>query len=91
MSVTNRWSCFTRTSKANDELAKTRNAIRVQASGRMHAEDNGGGQDAESKAMDATATQWSFQFAYQAVPDYYDDIVNGQPRRAGLDNYVGLG
>jgi len=52
------------------------------------AEDNDGGQDAESKAMDATATQWSFQFAYQAMPDYYDDIVNGQPRRAGLDNYV---
>ncbi len=54
------------------------------------AEDNGGGQDAESKAMDATATQWSFQLAYQAMPDYYDDIVNGQPRRAGLDNYVQL-
>ena len=54
------------------------------------ADDNGGGQDAESKAMDATATQWSFQFAYQAMPDYYDDIVNGQPRRAGLDNYVQL-
>jgi hypothetical protein len=54
------------------------------------AEDNGGGQDAESKAMDATATQWSFQFAYQAMPDYHDDIVNGQPRPAGLDNYVQL-
>lgn len=51
------------------------------------AEDNGGGQDSESKAMDATATQWSFQFAYQAMPNYYDDIVNGMPRRAGLDNY----
>jgi len=54
------------------------------------AEDNGGGQDAESKAMDATATQWSFQFAYQWMPDYYDDIVNGQPRPAGLDNYAQL-
>jgi hypothetical protein len=56
----------------------------------VRAEDNGGGQDAESKAMDATATQWSFQFAYQAMPDYHDDIVNGQPRSAGLDNYVQL-
>lgn len=47
-------------------------------------------QDAASKAMDATATQWSFQFAYQSMPDYYDDMVNGAPRRPGLDNYVQL-
>jgi hypothetical protein len=45
------------------------------------------GQSRESMAMDATATQWSFQFAYQSMPDYYDDIVNGSPRRPGLDNY----
>jgi hypothetical protein len=64
-------------------------ALVAWASG-ARAEDTGGGQDAESKAMDATATQWSFQFAYQAMPDYYDDIVNGQPRRAGLDNYAQL-
>jgi hypothetical protein len=49
-----------------------------------------GGQSRESQAMDATATQWSFQAAYQYMPDYYDDIVNGSPRRAGLDNYVQL-
>jgi hypothetical protein len=54
------------------------------------AQDDGDVQDPESKAMDATATQWSFQLAYQAMPDYYDDIVDGQPRRAGLDNYVQL-
>lgn len=48
------------------------------------------GQDATSKAMDATATQWSFQFAYQSMPDYYSDMVNGAPRRAGLDNYLQL-
>lgn len=47
-------------------------------------------QDRESMAMDATATQWSFQFAYQSMPDYYDDMVNGVPRPAGLDNYVQL-
>ena len=38
-------------------------------------------------AVDATATQWSFQLAYQDMPSYYDDIVNGEPRPAGLDNY----
>ena len=47
-------------------------------------------QDRESMAMDATATQWSFQFAYQMMPDYFDDSVNGAPRAAGLDNYVQL-
>jgi hypothetical protein len=47
-------------------------------------------QSRESMAMDATATQWSFQGAYQWMPDYYDDIVNDIPRSAGLDNYVQL-
>ena len=56
----------------------------------VRAEEGGGGQDSESRALDATATQWSFQFAYQSMPDYYDDIVNGQPRGSGLDNYVQL-
>ena len=45
-------------------------------------------QSRESMAMDATATQWSYQFAYQYMPDYYNDDVNGSPRRAGLDNYL---
>ena len=49
-----------------------------------------GEQSRESQAMDATATQWSFQAAYQSMPDYYDDIVNGAPRKAGLDNYLQL-
>jgi hypothetical protein len=45
-------------------------------------------QDAESKALDSTATQWSFQLAYQKMPDYHDDTLdNGQPRPAGADNY----
>ncbi len=47
-------------------------------------------QNADSKALDATATQWSFQLAYQDMPDYYDDLVNGTTRRPGLDNYVQL-
>ncbi len=41
-------------------------------------------------AMDATATQWSFQFAYQSMPDYHQDMVNGNTRPQGLDNYVQL-
>lgn len=52
--------------------------------------DAPGGQDDQTKALDATATQWSFQFAYQSMPDYYNDLVNGVPRRPGLDNYVQL-
>ena len=49
-----------------------------------------GGQDAETKALDSTATQWSFQFAYQWMT-WKDDILdNGETRRAGLDNYVQL-
>ena len=52
------------------------------------AEEAAPKQDRESMAMDSTATQWSFQLAYQWMPDYHDDIVNGAPRPAGLDNYV---
>ncbi len=48
------------------------------------------GQSRASQAMDATATQWSFQFAYQSMPDYHTDLVNGEPRRPGLDNYAQL-
>ncbi len=44
-------------------------------------------QDDVSKALDSTATQWSFQFAWQGT-NWKDDIVNGQPRTAGLDNFV---
>jgi hypothetical protein len=46
-----------------------------------------GEQDDVSKALDSTATQWSFQFAYQAT-SWKDDLVNGQPRQPGLDNFV---
>ena len=46
-------------------------------------------QDAETRALDSTATQWSFQFAYQTMPDYYDDVLaDGSTRPPGLDNYV---
>jgi hypothetical protein len=53
-------------------------------------EDEEAAQSRESQAIDATATQWSFQFAYQSMPDYYTDMVNGKQRPQGLDNYVQL-
>ena len=47
--------------------------------------------DAETKALDSTATQWSFQLAYQTMPDYHDDILSsGQPRPEGMTDYVQL-
>ena len=46
-------------------------------------------QDNVSKAMDSTATQWSFQIAYQAMPTYHrDTLANGGTRPAGFDDYV---
>ena len=54
-------------------------------------EETSGGQDRESMALDSTATQWSFQLAYQWMPKYYDDILdNGQPRPAGNTDYIQL-
>jgi hypothetical protein len=48
-------------------------------------------QDDVSKAMDSTATQWSYQFAYQMMPDYHGGTVEGgAPRPAGADDYVQL-
>ncbi len=49
------------------------------------------GQSRESMAVDATAAQWSFQFAYQWMPDYHDDILSdGSTRPSGMDNYAQL-
>ena len=46
-------------------------------------------QDAVSKAMDSTATQWSFQFAYQNMPDYFSDTLDdGSTRPPGYDDYL---
>ncbi len=47
--------------------------------------------DAETKALDSTATQWSFQLAYQTMPDYHDDILSsGAQRPAGATDYLQL-
>jgi hypothetical protein len=52
-----------------------------------HAQES----DAETKALDSTATQWSFQLAYQVMPDYHDDILDsGQQRPAGATDYLQL-
>lgn len=40
-------------------------------------------QSRESMAVDNTATQWSFEFAWQGMPEYYEDIVDGQLRPTG--------
>jgi hypothetical protein len=56
----------------------------------LSAQDDEGGQSRESMAVDATATQWSFQLGYQWMPQYYSDMVNGEPRPKGLDNYAQL-
>lgn len=45
--------------------------------------------DAETKALDSTATQWSYQLAYQTMPDYNDDLLDsGQPRPPGATDYL---
>ena len=46
-------------------------------------------QDDISKAMDSTATQWSFQGAYQIMPDYHNDTLDsGATRQPGATDYL---
>jgi hypothetical protein len=48
-------------------------------------------QDAGSKAIDPTVAQWSFQGAYQWMPDYHADTMdNGALRPAGSTDYLQL-
>lgn len=64
--------------------------IMSTAAGVAVAQDDSGGQDAETKALDSTATQWSFQLAYQMMDYKTDTLDNGQARPQGLDNYLQL-
>ncbi len=48
-----------------------------------------GQQDDVSKALDSTATQWSFQFAWQGST-WKDDEVNGSTRPQGHDDFAQL-
>jgi hypothetical protein len=46
-------------------------------------------QSRESAATDATASAWSFQFAYQAMPNYRQDtLANGDLRPEGNKGYL---
>ncbi len=46
-------------------------------------------QSRESAALDNTAAAWSFQLAYQAMPEYRDDILsNGDTRPEGNKGWV---
>ncbi len=48
-------------------------------------------QAALNKALDSTATQWSFQFSYQVMPDYHQDTLdNGETRPVGSTDYIQL-
>jgi hypothetical protein len=49
-----------------------------------------GGQDRESMALDSTATQWSFQFAYQWMSYHDDTLDDGTTRPAGNDDFAQL-
>jgi len=45
-------------------------------------------QSRESQVNDATAAQWSLQFAYQAMPEYKSDtLVTGEVRSEGNQSY----
>ena len=47
--------------------------------------------DRATMALDSTATQWSFQFAWQVMPDYHDDVLaNGETRKPGNTDYAQL-
>ena len=72
-------------SEGREETEDSQTAAANQAS----SEEAQAAQDKLNKALDSTATQWSFQFAYQAMPDYHQDTLdNGQMRPAGSTDYV---
>jgi hypothetical protein len=56
----------------------------------QEASEGEGGQDDESKALDSTATQWSFQFAWQGMKYHEDMLEDGSTRPAGSNDYLQL-
>ncbi len=56
----------------------------------QEASEGSGGQDDESKALDSTATQWSFQFAWQGMTYHEDMLSGGSTRPAGSNDYLQL-
>ena len=48
-------------------------------------------EDRATMALDSTATQWSFQLAWQVMPDYHDNTLDdGSSRPAGNDDFLQL-
>ena len=48
-------------------------------------------EDRATMALDSTATQWSFQFAWQVMPSYHEDVLeNGQTRKPGSTDFAQL-
>jgi hypothetical protein len=56
----------------------------------QEAEEEGEVQDDESKALDSTATQWSFQFAWQNMDYHEDQLSDGSTRNPGANDYLQL-
>jgi hypothetical protein len=73
--------------QASKIIACVLSAILMLTGSNVIAQSEKPQQDDVSKALGSTATQWSFQFAYQSTT-WKDDIVNGQPRKPGLDIFV---
>jgi len=49
-----------------------------------------GEQDALSKALDSTATQWSFQLSWQGMKYHQDTLENGETRAVGSNDFIQL-
>ena len=66
----------------------------ILLTGFVYSQDNGEdtsenppGQSRESAAVDPTATQWSYQFAYEQFFDYKETFSDGSPRPQGNQRF----
>ena len=58
-----------------EEQAETEVVSAAPAEDPGEATDEISEEDRATMALDSTATQWSFQFAWQVMPDYHDDVL----------------
>jgi hypothetical protein len=64
-------------------------AIAVLAAAPAFSQDDSEAEmDRETMALDSTATQWSFQFAYQTMDYKTDTLADGSTRPAGNDDFI---
>jgi hypothetical protein len=63
-------------------------AVGALISGALAAAASAQEQSRESMAVDATAAQWSFQFAYEGKFDYRTDMVDGMTRPEGEKGFL---